>query len=262
MSDVRVVLTYAAGTLPGLAALARTVGLLVEERPLISFLPPHDWAPLDAAIQGIDRFRAIVFTSPRAAENFEARVRRLEALSRVRSADIWVTGAATAAAMNEKYGALHVLDPDAAAEGAAAALAQAMLNAGVESPVLYPSGDFRRDELPRRLGEGGVELCVVPSYRSIVASAGEAEQALVDADIVVVASPSVARLVSRVGRRPAATIVAIGATTASAARDAGWEPSAVAAELTPDAILRAIRSVAAGIERRVWKTRASHRWIC
>ena len=62
-----VVLTVSPGAFPGLADRLRDLPLLVEERPLLTFAPPLDWAPMDLALADLSRYDALAFTSPRAA---------------------------------------------------------------------------------------------------------------------------------------------------------------------------------------------------
>jgi uroporphyrinogen-III synthase len=123
-----------------------------------------------------------------------------------------------------------------------------MLEAGVEGPVLFPCGELRRDELPTRLRHEGLEVDEVVCYRSVLADEAAARAAADRAAILVVASPSVADLLARaslVGERP--PMLAVGPTTAAAARASGWAPAAVAARPDIEALVAGVRSlVAAG----------------
>ncbi len=65
----------------------------------------------------------------------------------------------------------------AGGSGAAAALAAAMLEAGVAGPVLFPCGEIRRDELPTRLRHEGIEVDEVVCYRSVLADEAAARAA-------------------------------------------------------------------------------------
>ncbi|HYF40391.1 MAG TPA: uroporphyrinogen-III synthase [Gemmatimonadales bacterium] len=131
-------------------------------------------------------------------------------------------------------------------ETAAASLAHAMLEAGVGSPVLFPCGDRRRDELPQLLESGGVQVDEVVCYRSVLASPREAGAAILGSTIVIVASPSVAALLAEACPRPSRPLlVASGKATADAAQAAGWSPAAVAAEPSPSALAAAITGLLA-----------------
>jgi uroporphyrinogen-III synthase len=118
-----------------------------------------------------------------------------------------------------------------------------MLEARVLGPVLFPCGGNRRDVLPRRLREEGVSVDEVVCYESALADQDEAKAAAAGATLLIVASPSVAGLLSEAcppGSRP--DLIA-GPTTAAAAREAGWEPAAVASHPDGDAVVAATGEV-------------------
>lgn len=240
-----VVLTTAPGSLAGLADRLRSEGLVVRDAPLLAFGPPADWAPVDQAIFRLPEFRAVAVTSPRAAEAFAARL----AGHRVNpppGQEAWAPGAATAEPLRGLFDSVRVpsslVTMDA---GAGSILGSAMLSAHVGSPVLFPCGDTRRDELPAVLRTGGVAVEEVICYRSLLAPDEEARRAIAGADVVLVASPRVATLAAKVvprDERPA--LVAIGPTTAGAARAAGWAPAGVARRPTVEAVFERIRALA------------------
>jgi uroporphyrinogen-III synthase len=245
-----VVLTTSPDSFPGLADRLRGLAVQVEACPLLTFAPPADWGPVDRALGRLSWYDALAFTSPRAATAFIGRLRDLGADPRADAfPPVWSGGRGTAAALAplapETRGAP---EDEAAGLGAAAALAAAMLGGGVEGPVLFPCGELRRDELPTRLRHEGIEVDEVVCYRSVLADEAAARAAADRAAILVVASPSVAELLARasvVGARP--TMLAVGPTTAAAARASGWPPAAVAARPDVEALVAGVRSlVAAG----------------
>jgi uroporphyrinogen-III synthase len=245
-----VVLTLSPDSFPGLADRLRALAVPVEERPLLTFAPPVDWRPVDRALGRLSRYDALAFTSPRAATAFVGRRREL-GLRSDRESDalppVWSGGRGTAAALAPLE--THRAPEDETGRiGAAAALAAAMLEGGVEGPVLFPCGELRRDELPTRLRHEGIEVDEVVCYRSVLADEAAARAASDRAAILVVASPSVADLLARAsfaGARPA--MLAVGPTTAAAARASGWPPAAVAARPDVEALVAGVQSlVAAG----------------
>jgi uroporphyrinogen-III synthase len=159
----------------------------------------------------------------------------------------WAAGTGTAASLGDVFGPVRCPPEDAVGEiGAAAALAGAMLTAGVRGPVLFPCGEIRRDELPARLRAGGVEVHEVVCYRSVLASESSAKRAAERAGILVVASPSVAGLIARAcpsGARP--LLFAVGPTTAAAARVSGWQPDGVAIRPTVEGVVGGVRALLA-----------------
>jgi uroporphyrinogen-III synthase len=241
-----VVVTASTGTFPGLVEALRAIPVSVEEHPLMTFAPPLDWGPVDAAVSDLDRFEAVAFTSPRSARALADRVAALDAPA-VRRTAVWAAGAGTMQALDEVLGPVRRPDDRAVGEsGAAAALAEAMVAAGVRGPVLFPCGDLRRDELPARLRRDGIEVHEIVCYRSVLAVEADARRAAERARVLVVASPSVADLLARAcppGVRPA--LLAVGPTTAAAARAAGWPPAGVAAHPTVEALSAAVRALVA-----------------
>jgi uroporphyrinogen-III synthase len=243
-----VVVTASAGTFPGLLAALQAIPVAVEEHPLISFVPPLDWRPVDSALDHLDRYDALAFTSPRSARAFVDRVLgagRQARLEPPRSPSVWASGVGTAAALGDLSVPLHTPDGRLTGSlGAAGALARAMLDGGVRGPVLFPCGEIRRDELPTRLRDDGIEVEEVVCYRSVLAGEVEARRAVERGQVVVVASPSVADLLARAcpsGARPA--LLAVGPTTAAAARASGWPPAGVAALPTAEALAAGVRTL-------------------
>ncbi|HET6580075.1 MAG TPA: uroporphyrinogen-III synthase [Gemmatimonadales bacterium] len=238
-----VIVTASAGTFPGLVEALRLLGASVEEVPLLSFAPPLDWASVDAALGEMGRYEAVVFTSPRSARVFSERAAAAlapgnPAATGNRAATVWAAGAGTAHSVGGAFGPVRLPDQRLAGErGAGWALASAMTAAGIHGPVLFPCGDQRRDELPTRLRERGIVVEEVVCYRSVLASEDEARRAAARAAVLVVASPSVAGLLAHAcpaGARP--RLVAVGPTTADAARAHGWPPARVAPSPTADAL--------------------------
>jgi uroporphyrinogen-III synthase len=241
-----VVLTVSPGAFPGLADGLRRLPVTVDELPLLTFAPPMDWAPVDRALDGLSRYDAVAFTSPRAATAFIGRYaetgresnRRRDALP-----PVWSGGGGTTAALAPLAPAVRgAPEREAGRVGAAAALAAAMLEAGVAGPVLFPCGEIRRDELPARLRHEGIEVDEVVCYRAVLADEEMARAAAERGAILVVASPSVAGLLARVARsgdRP--RMIAVGPTTAAAARASGWPPAVVADRPDVEALLAGVR---------------------
>jgi uroporphyrinogen-III synthase len=130
--------------------------------------------------------------------------------------------------------------------GMAAALAVAMLEAKVSSPVLFPCGETRRRELPDFLRRNGIQVDEVVCYRSVLADVSAAHAAAKRATVIIVASPSVATLLASAcpaDSRP--ELIAVGPTTAAAARALGWSPTAVAANPSTVAVTTAVRDLLA-----------------
>ena len=225
-----IVITASSGAFSGLAEALHHIPVRVASRPLVSFSSPADWIPLDRALKQRSRYGALALTSPRAATAVLERVRASGITwDEGDSPPVWAVGSATAEALQGSLGPVREGGLGGEAdESAATGLARAMLSAGVAGPVLFPCGDRRRDELPTILRDNGIAVDEVVSYRTVLAGAEQARAAVAGATMVVVASPSVVRLLAESCPPPSRpALIAIGPTTAAAARAAGWDPIAV-----------------------------------
>jgi uroporphyrinogen-III synthase len=243
MADT-VVLTSSAGTFPGLAEALKEIPVAMEERPLLSFGPPLDWKPLDAALDRLSGYAGVAFTSRRAAQGFTARMqaRALSWSRRKGMPVVWAVGSGTAAELGEMLGPVRVPGRRSSGEQSAAEfLARSMVEEGLSGSILFPCGDLRRDELPYEFRKRGIDVDEVVCYRSVLADESQARSAAARGTVLVVASPSVADLLARAcphAARP--NLLAVGPTTAASARAAGWLPAAVAEEPTVSALSSAI----------------------
>jgi uroporphyrinogen-III synthase len=244
-----VVVTAAAGSFPGLGEALRSLSAEVIEIPLLTFAAPADWAEVDRAIRELGRYAAVAFTSPRAAAAFGG---RWEQIGRDSLPPVWAAGRRTAAALRPLASAVRTAPEDEVGRiGAAAAVAAEMVREGMAGPVLFPCGEIRRDELPTRLRQEGIEVDEVVCYRSIVAGEEAAREAVRRAGILIVASPTVAELLARASApTPRPSLLAVGPTTAAAARAAGWSPAAVAEHPDVDALVVEVRTLLAELPTR------------
>lgn len=250
MTPGPVVLTVSLGAFPGLAEKLRELPVAVEEHPLLTFVPPMDWDPVDRALRDLTHYDALAFTSPRAATAFVGRYRDLgPGLNQEGDTmpAVWSGGPATTAALAPLTAEIHhASEEESSRVGAAAALAATMLESGFSGRVLFPCGEIRRDELPTRLRHQGIEVDEVVCYRAVLAPEAAARAAAERAAILVVASPSVADLLARAAREDARPrMLAVGPTTAAAARASGWPPAAVADRPDVIALLAGVRSLLA-----------------
>jgi uroporphyrinogen-III synthase len=219
-------------------------------RPLVHVLPPPDWRPLDEALAAIERFRSIVFTSPRAAEAVSKRLAFRPPIPAEVAPVAWGVGDATLARIPSTFPRRRMPPERGGArsplESPAVSLARAMMRAGAESPVLYPCGAHHREALPQLLREAGHRVHEVVVYRADVADGASAAAALLDATVVVVTSPRVVELVSRAHLRSPETraaLVAIGPTTAAAAIASGWPPAGIAATPSVENVATSVLAV-------------------
>lgn len=215
---------------PYVAALGRA-GFDARCVPVLRF-EPTGRGTLPALLNVADRFVGLVLTSPRAA----AALAEYE-LEAWRGKPIYVTGARTA----EQVGALG-LRPAGETSGSATALADHIVETGLDGPLLFLCGDRRRDDLPDRLRAAGLGVEEHVVYRTI-GDPSHLERALERGlEWVAFFSPSGVEAalecdgISWNSLRRAA----IGPTTAEALGDAGLLPHAVAAIPSPESLAAAL----------------------
>lgn len=220
--------------------------------PLIEIRPAPDTGPLDAALDRLDEFDWLVFTSANGVDVFFNRLwetgRDTRSLGMIRCAAI---GPSTADALAEFRVRADIVPDEYRAEGLAAALAP--LVAGKR--VLWPRANRGRDVLPNELTAAGATVEQVVVYENVdsaalpadVLAAIESEQL----DWIGLSSPSIARslaekirteLRSKLGTTT--KLATISPVTGQAATDAGLPVSAEATTFTWDGIFEAIRDAA------------------
>jgi uroporphyrinogen-III synthase len=196
-----------------LAEALRRDGFEVERRALVRV------EPLDGPSVRADDYDWLVLTSRHGVEEL---FRRLEGVP----PPVAVVGSGTAEALRR-----HGVEPALVArvstqEGLAAELPKPA------GRVLFAGAEGARGALAHELGAD-----FVPLYRTV-----ELEPNLPEADLVVLASPSAARALSRL--RPGARCVSIGPITSQEAREHGLNVVAEAAKHDREGLLEAVKLAA------------------
>jgi uroporphyrinogen III methyltransferase / synthase len=160
----RIVVTRARGQAGGLVSGLREVGADVLECPAIEIAPPPSFADLDAAIDRLESYDWVLFTSVNGVDRFVARLDErgadLRALHRARLAAI---GPETGRALARLHLTGTVVPEDYRAEGLIQAIAGLSL-AGAR--ILLPRAAGAREILPRELERMGAIVDEVVTYRS------------------------------------------------------------------------------------------------
>jgi uroporphyrinogen III methyltransferase/synthase len=248
--DRRVVVTRASAQASGLRTALSELGAEVLEMPALRVVP-LDSAPLRAALDRIDEYDWVMFTSQNAVaflwEALRVSGRDARALAGRKLACV---GRSTADTLLARGLAADVVPDRYVAEGVLAALKER--DDVRDTQVLYIAAEGARDVLPEGLSALGCTVDVVNVYRT--ASDGAGAGALRDAlargrvDAVTFASASAVRgFVEAVGtelsrRAPA---VSIGPVTSDAVRAAGITLAAEAKEASIDALASATVEVLA-----------------
>jgi uroporphyrinogen III methyltransferase/synthase len=253
-----VVVTRAAAQAQRFTQLLESAGARVLEAPAIVIAPPPSWEPLDAALDALDTFTWVVFTSVNGvamvARRLAARGLAWSALAGRRVAAI---GPATADALAEHGVRADLVPREYRAEGLVERLR------GVITPadrVLLPRAAQTRDLLVVELGRLGAHVTEVPAYATRRPEAGTARlrEALAAGaiDAVTFTSSSTARnfaeLFTEDERRAwlsSVTVACIGPITAATAAEYGLATDVMPGEYTIPALARALADHFARIPR-------------
>ncbi len=246
----RIVVTRARAQAGELARELEALGAGVYEFPTIEIRPPEDFDPLDGAIQNLDSFDWIIFTSVNGVEAFIERLKHYDLDLRAipRAAKVAAIGPATALKVEEAGLRVDVLPEEYRAEALVGALENDSL-AGKK--VLIPRAKVAREILPEKLRESGAEVVVPPAYESVPSSEGKErlkgllEKGEVEC-VTFTASSTVENFVRAFGAEEASRLLAktgvacIGPITSSTARSHGLKVDAEAEEYTIPGLVGAV----------------------
>jgi uroporphyrinogen III methyltransferase/synthase len=251
----RVLVTRApeqAGELIHALAQAGAEAVLV---PLVRLAAPEDPAPLDAALDRLACYDAVVFTSANAVRFTAQRAAQRGIVLSTGAARVVCVGPATAQAALDAGFPVHRAPP--ARYDAEAVLEQLL----AEGPVrgrrfLVPRSDLARDVLPDGLRTAGAQVDAVVAYRNAPAEIDaewlREELAADRLDALTFASPSAARRFCALLDAPAragaarATVAAIGPVTARALAELGLPAQVVAGSATAAGLVEELAHAMAG----------------
>ena len=236
-----IVVTRAAAQAQRFTQLLEAAGARVLEAPAIVIAPPPSWEPLDEALDTLEQFTWVVFTSVNGVamvdRRLPARGLTWSALSGRRVAAI---GPATADALAEHGVRADLVPAEYRAEGLVDRLRFVITPA---DRVLLPRAAQTRDVLVTELRRLGAQVTEVPAYATRRADAGTARLR----EAVTFTSSSTARnfaeLFSEDERRAwlsRVTVASIGPITAATAAEYGMTTEVMPGEYTIPALARAL----------------------
>lgn len=255
----RIVVTRTRTQASTLVTKLEELGAETIEMPTIRIEDPDHWGPVDRALDELDRFDWVAFTSVNGVERFLRRLfesgRDVRALGRIRLCAI---GPSTADALG-RYRLRADLTPE---RYVAESLVDAFRDRGdlAGARFLLPRGDLARSVLPEGLRELGAEVIEVTMYRTVAPESGEQpfadcglESSIEDEigriDAVTFASSSAVRnFVQMLGQDRArsvlgdAAVMSIGPVTSDRARMLGLRVAAEAKVHTIPGLVKAMVS--------------------
>jgi uroporphyrinogen III methyltransferase / synthase len=260
---MRVVLTRPPSRSRKLRRTLERAGAVVIECPMIEIRFPDHAAEADEAIQRLNEYSWIVFTSANGVRGFWRRVRAAGLDARaVGHCKIAVVGPATARAlrhiglradlMPEQPNAVALVEEMAHSRSDRSGRLKPMIqgetiaaNARSEELVLFPCGNRALNTLAEGLARHGfqIERAVVYETFDVDVDARCLRRLADDADLVVFHSPSAVRQYARLGGPTSLGAVCIGQTTASAARERGFTSLVVAESADISGLVATVQSL-------------------
>lgn len=211
-----------------LARLLRAGGARVINFPVIQIVPPGDWTPLDRAIDRLEGYSWIIFTSANGVAFFFKRLRELgKDIRELKGVRIATIGPATASAVEALGINVDLVPEEFISEGVVRAFAGEKLDG---CRVLLPRAKEARDVIPKGLAKMGAIVDVAAAYRTIKADSDPSELLKLfkngEVDVITFTSPStVVNFLKIMGddfKLPSKVRIAtIGPITEAAAKKAG-----------------------------------------
>lgn len=226
-----------------LAAFDRA-GLRAVCEPVLTFAFPNP-EELAGTLDRRNRYAALVATSPRVATALGRVFAEWEGLAEVwQGAPAYAVGPKTADRLRGVG-----LQPRGEEAGNAAALARQIVDDAPSAPLLFLSGNRRRDTLPNRLRAGEVPFDEVVVYETRTRDALTLPPSGPPSGSIwlVFFSPSGRKAVEKAGSVDPGDyrVGAIGPTTSRALEEAGYAVEAVADEPSPEGLVAALRAAQA-----------------
>jgi uroporphyrinogen III methyltransferase / synthase len=225
------------------------LGATTIEFPTIDVVPPASWDELDGAVNTIETFDWMIFTSANAVKFFMERLRALgKDLRMLKGVNICVVGPKTAEAL-EAYGLRPDLVPsEFKAEGVLSALGGVKVKG---HKFLIPRAKVARELIPDKLRELGALVTVATAYENVkpAADAERAKKLFEEKKIAAVtftSSSTVNNFIEILGQKEYKSLLAgvavacIGPVTAKTAEEYGMKVDIMPKEYTIPALVEAM----------------------
>jgi uroporphyrinogen III methyltransferase/synthase len=242
----RIVVTRAREQSDALSARLRALGADAIEVPTIEIRPAADFGPLDTAIEELESYDWLIFTSANGVRFFVERLDRSGRDWRSLRARICAIGPATRAAVEALHLKVDLMGKEYVAEGLLEAFAGQDL-AGKR--VLLPRAAVARDLVPEELRRRGARVDVAEAYRTVVPedAAERVRRALEGKPhcVTFTSSSTVQNFVAVAGAESlrGIRVASIGPITSETARGLGIEVTAQAREFTIAGLVEAVREI-------------------
>ncbi len=216
--------------------------------PVIETVPPEDWGSLDTAIEQLDSYDGLIFTSVNGVKFFMRRLKEKgKDVRELKGLRLYAIGPKTEKAVNALGINVDVVPEDYVAESLLASMGKENIKG---KRFLLPRAAVARETLPDQLRAQGATLDVAPAYQTVRPQTDTQELArrLKEGSLHAVtftSSSTVTHFMKLVGEglKPQLAKVAIaciGPVTAKTAENAGLKVDIMAEEYTVDGLIIAL----------------------
>jgi uroporphyrinogen III methyltransferase/synthase len=245
LTGKRILVTRARGQVEEFSRLLEGNGAQVIAFPTIEIVPPQDWQSLDKAIEKINSYDWVIFTSVNGVIYFAQRLKE-KGVNRTTLAGkkICAIGPRTQRELEKMGLTVHFRPSEYRAEG----IVEGLKALGIQGQkILLPRAREARRILPEALRETGALVDDVEVYHTVKPAQGKKSLAAIlkkGIDVVVFTSSSTVRnfmeLLPDKTALNGVKVAIIGPVTGATARDHGLEPAIMPAEYTIPSLAQAI----------------------
>lgn len=219
------------------------------EFPSIDVVPPASWAELDSALDAVETYQWVIFTSANAVRFFFERLRsRGRDLRVLKGVNICAVGPKTAEALEQHGLKADLIPSEFKAEGVLAALGGVQVK-GLR--FLIPRAKVAREIIPEKLRELGAEVTVATAYENVrpAADVDRVKKLFTEKKIAAVtftSSSTVHNFVEMLGQKEyksllnGVAVACIGPVTAKTAEEYGMKIDVMPKEYTIPALVEAM----------------------
>ncbi len=216
--------------------------------PVIETVPPKDWKPLDDAIQTLDSYDGLIFTSVNGVKFFLQRLKENKKdVRELKGLRLYAIGPKTEQAVNALGIPVDVVPENFVAESLIESIGKENIKG---KRFLLPRAAVARETLPDQLRAQGATINVAPAYRTVrpQTDTGELARRLKEGSIHAVtftSSSTVTHFMELIGEelRPKLkkiSVACIGPVTAKTAEKTGLKVDIMAKEYTVNGLIAAL----------------------
>jgi uroporphyrinogen III methyltransferase/synthase len=245
LGSKRIMITRAREQIKEFSSLLESKGAIIVSFPTIEIASPEDWRPVDEAIEKLNTYDWVIFTSVNGVRFFTHRLQE-------KGKEITVLGGKKISAIGprtqgelEKMGLIVTFCPS---EYRAEAVAEGLKTIGIQGKkILLPRARGARRILPDALREAGAVVDEIEAYRAVKPVKGKDSFETIlkkGIDMVTFTSSSTVRnfmeLLSDKTAMNGVKVAVIGPITGETAKNYGLEPFIMPPEYTIPALVEAI----------------------